>query len=573
MSDRELILRILEQAESRLRTNRILDRLARGLAVWSGLGVLVRLVDLAWGFAPETILWLGILWLLGTAGIVVWSVGRRSDLRAAARALDRGAHLDDELLSAWWFVEGDRTAARPGVALHLERTAARLRKLDLPGLCPRLLPRMAWAAAAGLIALVVLDQVPLPLASGRAPGPPAPPDARGTVESLMEEIEDLLSRAEALEPDGMLAAFQELSAGISDPGAGVPDIEGSIDALGSQLQEGNLSTQSILEGLEDMAGELMGASETAAAGEALADQDIEGAASELEALAEALRGGDLAPGEDLAQALARAGEDSRAGLEALSESLRQAADGLGGQDTAGAGEALARAGEALRDLSDRVESQDLRNQAAERLESLEDALREAARGENGEPGNPGSESSGRGEPSDDSDAPQAGDSAPPSREPGEPGEPGEGQPGGEGSGETSPTGASPGGEPGGDETGQGEAAAGGPGAIEGPRGGDSGLLPAGLGFSPEQKTGLATSLEVQLRQVTTEALPPGEAIPSGIPPEEEASRQERSRLDYRDVPSDLTPAQQELLDQERIPREYRDLIRDYFQAIRPPIEP
>jgi hypothetical protein len=35
------------------------------------------------------------------------------------------------------------------------------------------------------------------------------------------------------------------------------------------------------------------------------------------------------------------------------------------------------------------------------------------------------------------------------------------------------------------------------------------------------------------------------------------------------VPSELTPAQQELLNQERIPREYRNVIREYFQAIRP----
>jgi hypothetical protein len=58
-----------------------------------------------------------------------------------------------------------------------------------------------------------------------------------------------------------------------------------------------------------------------------------------------------------------------------------------------------------------------------------------------------------------------------------------------------------------------------------------------------------------------------------LEPEEEASRQERSRLDYRSVPSELTPAQQELLNHEQIPREYRNLIREYFQAIRPPASP
>ena len=50
---------------------------------------------------------------------------------------------------------------------------------------------------------------------------------------------------------------------------------------------------------------------------------------------------------------------------------------------------------------------------------------------------------------------------------------------------------------------------------------------------------------------------------------EESSKQERSRLDYRNVKSDLSPAQKDLLNQDRIPWEYRPLIKDYFQAIRP----
>ena len=57
----------------------------------------------------------------------------------------------------------------------------------------------------------------------------------------------------------------------------------------------------------------------------------------------------------------------------------------------------------------------------------------------------------------------------------------------------------------------------------------------------------------------------------GTKPEdiEEASKQERSRLDYRNVKSELSPAQKDLLNQDRIPWEYRPLIKNYFQAIRP----
>ena len=97
----------------------------------------------------------------------------------------------------------------------------------------------------------------------------------------------------------------------------------------------------------------------------------------------------------------------------------------------------------------------------------------------------------------------------------------------------------------------------------------TGDTPTGIGFSPAQKTGDPTSLEVQLLLQTTLALS-NEDLPQPDPERrEEATRQERSSLDYRSVPSELTPAQQELLNQERIPREYQNVIKEYFQAIRP----
>ena len=51
---------------------------------------------------------------------------------------------------------------------------------------------------------------------------------------------------------------------------------------------------------------------------------------------------------------------------------------------------------------------------------------------------------------------------------------------------------------------------------------------------------------------------------------EEASQRERSKLDYAKVPSELSKAQKDLLNQDRIPWEYRPLIKNYFEAIRPP---
>ena len=91
-------------------------------------------------------------------------------------------------------------------------------------------------------------------------------------------------------------------------------------------------------------------------------------------------------------------------------------------------------------------------------------------------------------------------------------------------------------------------------------------MPSGGGGAPAPLYGETTKLDVQLEQEKLTGQPDG-----GLPkPEktEEASRQERSKLDYRNVPSDLSPAQKDLLNQDRLPWEYRQLIKQYFEAIR-----
>ena len=95
----------------------------------------------------------------------------------------------------------------------------------------------------------------------------------------------------------------------------------------------------------------------------------------------------------------------------------------------------------------------------------------------------------------------------------------------------------------------------------------TGQMPSGFVISPEQKEGAPTSLDIQLQEERMEAQR-REDLESEAKKIEETSREQRSRLDYRNVQSDLTPAQQDLLNQEQIPREYRNLIKEYFQAIR-----
>jgi hypothetical protein len=90
---------------------------------------------------------------------------------------------------------------------------------------------------------------------------------------------------------------------------------------------------------------------------------------------------------------------------------------------------------------------------------------------------------------------------------------------------------------------------------------------SGRGGPQGPREGPPTTLDVKLQQ---EMLKGMEADLSRSPREiEEASKRERATLDYRNVKSELSAAQKDVLNRHKIPWEYRPLIKSYFQAIRP----
>jgi hypothetical protein len=103
----------------------------------------------------------------------------------------------------------------------------------------------------------------------------------------------------------------------------------------------------------------------------------------------------------------------------------------------------------------------------------------------------------------------------------------------------------------------------GQGASQGGNGGEQ--------LAPPPTTTLAAKLkmDVKLQQAGVKGVK--DNLPAPVEEIEEASRRERSTLDYRNVKSELTPAQKDVLNKDRIPWEYRALIKNYFQAIRPPV--
>jgi hypothetical protein len=108
-----------------------------------------------------------------------------------------------------------------------------------------------------------------------------------------------------------------------------------------------------------------------------------------------------------------------------------------------------------------------------------------------------------------------------------------------------------------------------PGSLPESPGDVSGTGGSGLGQTQGARIGAPTTLEVKLKQELLEAI---ESPPTGAPAEvlvEEASRRERSVLDYRNVAPALGAGpQRDAVSREQIPWEYRPLIKSYFEAIR-----
>ncbi len=92
-----------------------------------------------------------------------------------------------------------------------------------------------------------------------------------------------------------------------------------------------------------------------------------------------------------------------------------------------------------------------------------------------------------------------------------------------------------------------------------------GLEPSGDATPNPPRLGPPTSLKVQLE---LEKLT-GQQAEGKREDLEKASKEERSKIDYRNVETNLRPAQKDVLNQDWIPGKYRPLIKSYFQAIRP----
>ena len=540
MSDKEIIIGSLQRVERRIRTNRLFNELTFGAILFLAIPLLLKIWDLAEPLRGVTVSIIVGIWVLLFTAFLVWRGVQKGTLKQAAVSVDKRADLHDELKTAFWFIHNPRPSE--WIDEQIRRAAAKAKTLNLDVLYPRSIPKTSYIAAAMALLFVVLNFVPLPWNHNWLALQAAPAFALSDKEAtLLKQTEELLRKAEKLKQSDLAEKLEDIVQQLQEGKIDAQQAAQMLDDIQSQLQEGNLDAASINEGLEEIAKDLEQSQKLEPTAEAMRNKQLNDAADELRKLAEKLGMNTPEASKEMQKSLQQAAENTRPGLEELARLLKEAAENLKNEKQEQAQESLDEAAEELEGLQAKMDSQQLKNMASQQIQSLKDSLQQ--RQQQGQKGGKSQQAQSKGGEKGPGQKPQ------PGQQPGE--DSGQGQSVDGENGE--PT----------DQAGQeGQPGAPMPGGSEG-----TGLMPGKGAGGDAPREGAATSLDVKLQQEKIAGMQDGGEKPENI---EESSKQERSRLDYRNVKSDLSPAQKDLLNQDRIPWEYRPLIKDYFQAIRPP---
>src|SRR3990172_842162 len=104
MSDQEIIISSLKRVERRIRTNRLLGELGMVAAAFLALPVILKIWDLLSPIPGRTLTALAGIWLVVFAAYVIWRVREHGTIGNVAAMVDRSAKLQDELKTAFWFI-------------------------------------------------------------------------------------------------------------------------------------------------------------------------------------------------------------------------------------------------------------------------------------------------------------------------------------------------------------------------------------------------------------------------------------------------------------------------------------
>ena len=514
------IVRVLRRIDRKVRLNGFLEQLSVALCLVLSALLLTRVSNLLVPIATPPV---PTIWATGTVffvGFLFWSRLHVMRLGQAAGVADSHGGLNDEMKTAHWFM--NQSEGSPWVDLQIDRAERTAGRLDASLLVPVTLPRRLWVVLALAVAVQGLALLPVdgPLLSFAAAA-----DSSSLGDSQQEQFEDIRDILEA--DDGELLtdearerleeALEELQAEDMSLEALLRDLREAQEAL----DEGNLELNALRDALDEMSGDLEGSGPLAPLAEALQNRDLEEAADVMRELSELLAEMDPVEASEMLEQLRRAARDDQAAMEELLEALEQAAEALANNEMTDAQQALQEAADAVDQMADHQRAQEGRNEASQQMQELQQSLAQQQMAQTLMQ----MQTAASGDESQSGEATLSVSSDEVKR-----------SAGGESGDQSGPPGNSTS-----DPTGDGQS--------------DLGEL---------------TTLEVQLAlELLAETEPEQE---EEIDPEDifqEASRQQASTVEYRDVRGLSNYAEGSALEVEHVPWRFRSLVKKYFLAIRP----
>lgn len=282
MSDQEVILLALARVRRRLQASRrmhdaliVLCLVAVGLMLWRAL---LLAGENAPALAAAAILTAVIAWFAGLFALVRGHLSHRVTLARAATEADARASLDDELTTAYWFIE--HPSASPWTAAQLSRAATSARALDVSRLLPLTIER-GTLAATGLAIVMLLAlwfAPPWPASTAVAAA-----NAGGSAATQARQLQQLRELAAQLPPDSAAAAQMEQALRtLQRKDASAEEQQRALAAAREALEQRNLEAASTREGLYKLAQQLRGNDALKDVAQALEEGDARKAAQALQ---------------------------------------------------------------------------------------------------------------------------------------------------------------------------------------------------------------------------------------------------------------------------------------------------
>ena len=504
--NRKRIVDFLGRVDRRLRGNDALELLTRGL--WGLVGLLVILKLAGWWDSPTTRSVLLVAYVIVVAGVILWRVilwpRRERNYARSAAVADSVADLKDALKSALAFLGLDQRTE--WMVVQIERSADTADALSPPDMAPTVVPRPLFYASGIGVALVSLYAWNPGWLQELEQAELFTASQQGQV----EHIEELLDQARALAPEE--EKLEELSDALERLRRRDIELSEALQEL-SEAQEALAVSQAEMErlemDLEELGAQMESVPALAELSEALKSQNTEEAAELLRELAERLA--DAQSSEEL-QALLESLKNSNIQSEELAEmmeNLEQASGDLTAEDLAQMVQALEAMAEQMENLGEQMAARQDMDEMGQEMQQLQASLGQQQAGQQQQ----GEQQQAPGQAQSQAGAQMQGD----------------------------PSSAVP--------------------VDAGPAGDTTG--PGGPG--EDQVLGEATMLDVQLEMEVLSPDEQAEPVPEEI--FERLSREEKSTLNYEDVQSPGSYAEESAMERDSVPWQYRSLVKRYFLSI------